>query len=730
MYLSDKPIELIGQDKLDRHNFAISLAKALCSLKESDTFTVGLMGEWGVGKTSLINMVEAEYKERDSEPKSIIVRFEPWHFSDTTQLVSQFLIHLANQFTIGNITNYKKISNALLNYSSAFELASLLPIPYIGVIANFGKFLFNALGKIMQRKAIEQEDILNQKQRVIKLLKKLKKRVLVIIDDIDRLSNDQIRQVFQLISAIAKFPNITYLIAFDKNVVIKALEKVQEGNGNDYLEKIIQMPIEVPKIKANKLEKILLQEFNNLRIEFPNVTFDEGHWRIVYERCLMHYVTSIRDINRLTNLIRFKLNSLSSDVNFADIIAISAIEIFQPSIYSWIKINKDILVNISAWPKEGDPSLEEKKKSCINQLSQLNGDGNGIRNNHINSTLRSIATLFPVFGHKLLNWGIAADYGSKSIKNNYICDKNKFDRYFELDINDIGIKGADIDNALNSYSIEQLIEMIQSANEKAHISDFLTETRARIYDLSSERAEIVTGALLRCISNINSSDTNSTSLDNLRKRALRLTYDLFDMINNDRRVNLINNSIDNMTINGIGGIAQLIDVIESTHGKAPYREMYINKIITIEELSNIEKRFKEKVSTILSKQSLFSTNDWYVVYKLLKLIDSKFATKILSKEFKCDLNIVKFISLNVIECYSNNLSYKINPIDIGGLSPEIVLKAIINSKEDKSFFTLSVDMQEKAVAAYIALSDEKKSEDSVSQKEVGMVISEWKMCDC
>ena len=81
--------------------------------------------------------------------------------------------------------------------------------------------------------------------------------VLVIIDDIDRLSSEQIRLNFQLVASVAKFPNTAYLLVFDKEVVVKSLEKVQEVDGEDYLEKVIQMPIQIPDIHKGNLHAVL-----------------------------------------------------------------------------------------------------------------------------------------------------------------------------------------------------------------------------------------------------------------------------------------------------------------------------------------------------------------------------------------------------------------------------------------------------------------------------------------
>ena len=129
MYYSDRPISQESEDLLERRYFANLLAKTLLNLNSQDTFTVGLYGKWGSGKTSIVNMAmqELEDLQCDKEDKMIILKFDPWHFTDTTQLINQFLIRLANEFLSEKDKQLNNIGELLTKYSSAFELAEYIP---------------------------------------------------------------------------------------------------------------------------------------------------------------------------------------------------------------------------------------------------------------------------------------------------------------------------------------------------------------------------------------------------------------------------------------------------------------------------------------------------------------------------------------------------------------------------------------------------------------------------
>ena len=69
--------------------------------------------------------------------------------------------------------------------------------------------------------------------QIIKKLKDEKIKIIVSIDDIDRLSDEEIVAVFQLVKSLADFPNTIYVLAFDYDVVVRALGKVQHGDGKE-----------------------------------------------------------------------------------------------------------------------------------------------------------------------------------------------------------------------------------------------------------------------------------------------------------------------------------------------------------------------------------------------------------------------------------------------------------------------------------------------------------------
>jgi len=95
VFAPDQPIKSCKEDILGRKSFAQSLGDAILNYKEKESIVVGLFGEWGSGKTSLINMALEHINDvsrgKTSDDKPIIIKFNPWNYSDQNQLIIQFL---------------------------------------------------------------------------------------------------------------------------------------------------------------------------------------------------------------------------------------------------------------------------------------------------------------------------------------------------------------------------------------------------------------------------------------------------------------------------------------------------------------------------------------------------------------------------------------------------------------------------------------------------------------
>lgn len=206
MFKNDKPIESDSEDLLSRTEFASTLASALISYKDNSPLTIGLYGPWGSGKTSLVNLIinkvngKAEVLTREEKP--VILRFDPWNFESTDQLIHQFFIRLADLLLSSADKELAKVGNLLRDYDDDFQF-----IPVIGKsIGHMPKFI----GTLLQKCTVHGVEINKQREQIIKKLKNQNHRNIITIDNIDRLTNDEIQLIFKLVSSVFNFPNIIF----------------------------------------------------------------------------------------------------------------------------------------------------------------------------------------------------------------------------------------------------------------------------------------------------------------------------------------------------------------------------------------------------------------------------------------------------------------------------------------------------------------------------------------
>ena len=140
----DLPITKNSEDILNRSTFANSLAKTLLQYSFSSSLTIGLYGEWGSGKTSLLNMVLETVESKDSN--TVILRFNPWLCSNSKQLITQFFKQLSAAIKLKKPKN-ETAWELIDQYADLFDAANM--IPGAGTI-------ISALGKTLAKEAKEK----------------------------------------------------------------------------------------------------------------------------------------------------------------------------------------------------------------------------------------------------------------------------------------------------------------------------------------------------------------------------------------------------------------------------------------------------------------------------------------------------------------------------------------------------------------------------------------------
>jgi hypothetical protein len=338
-YHNDQPIKG-GQndpDLLNRLVFSNHLAKLLLLEHNDDCLTVSLEGEWGYGKTSVINLVKGALNEKEKAP--IVIEYNPWLAGKPESLIQDFLLQFSSQLNINDSSEIAlKAAKELIAYSSLFSVAKLVPgaEPWASIVEKVFSRFGNATKKIAELKKL---DLLGKKKKVVEAIKKIETPIVVIIDDIDRLTPSETFQVLRLVKAVADFSGTSFLLAFDANYLASVLNKNDIDNSSEYINKIIQLRVPLPVISDRSMNQLANIEFENLSKKNLTELFESDKERLswIYHNYFKHLISNPRELKRCFNHLRFVLAQVEGEVCFTDLFALSIISTKANLVYEHIK---------------------------------------------------------------------------------------------------------------------------------------------------------------------------------------------------------------------------------------------------------------------------------------------------------------------------------------------------------------------------------------------------------
>ncbi|MBV2180851.1 MAG: AAA family ATPase [Castellaniella sp.] len=433
---SDRPSTDPAQDLFGHAPFAKTLAKAIREYRGSDGIVLALYGPWGSGKSTVLAYVQHELKIGPEEDRPVIVQFNPWWFSGQEHLAKAFLGQLQAVLP-AKYKGFEKIGNLLADFSGALGGAADLAgksfsVPFVGKFVEAG----------VKRLATKPKDVPALKIALSNLLLEQKKRVLIVIDDIDRLAPDEVRQLFTVIKALADFPYVTYLLAFDREVAATAISEQTGLPGERYLEKIIQVPFELPRPDRTTLRQALFKRLDAVMAPTPEGRFDSVHWSNIFHSGLDPLIIVPRDVVRLANALSVTYPAVVGEVNPVDFIAIEALRVFLPSVYDAIRTAPGEFTGYARL--DGYDANNVKQRAQAFHESWLRTVSEQLQA----STKNMVERLFPRLESVWGKMYYSADPVREWRRQLRICAPEVFPAYFKLSLSQDAVSRADIDALL------------------------------------------------------------------------------------------------------------------------------------------------------------------------------------------------------------------------------------------------------------------------------------------
>lgn len=249
-------------------------------------------------------------------------------------------------------------------------------------ISSLASTALSALAKSRELRAgMLSQTVEEIKEDLARELRRAKSPVIYIVDDIDRLTKDEIRTLFRLVKANADLPNFIFLLLFDRDIVEKCLTDDGAGDGKQFLEKIVQVGLDIPAIRKEDVRNYFTSECLSLGISptfTQNLRSELVH---LYDSDLTGYLRDIRDVNLLVSSLRFQrkifLKNNVLEVNLFDLIRLETLRVFEPTVYRQVKASKELLVRVpfhhfTRLPEEEKQSFRQRYNALFEKASSKN----------------------------------------------------------------------------------------------------------------------------------------------------------------------------------------------------------------------------------------------------------------------------------------------------------------------------------------------------------------------
>jgi DNA polymerase III delta prime subunit len=536
------------------------LAKDIINQKNSAALSLGLTGPWGNGKSSVLNFVKKELQKENANIKRqklknlfrshnkklkelLVLEFSPYRNHNENEVAQEFFLMLSN-----TISNYHgKLGSLLLAYAQ--KLTNLYNKK------DLAGFLAKPVSSLQGKSAEELYTTIDS------LLKDLGKKVVILVDDLDRLRTTEILEVLKLLRNTADFHNLIFVVAMDKEYVVRRLKDQGEISNARFIDKFFQLEFYLPEIRKENLQ----EEFKKLVDSYIDTS---SEFKMSIENALQHpnslfneYCTNYRDVKRLANQIRMDYPISGKEIILKDYINITCFKIWFPQILN--AIYRETIEIVKTDPSKGLFFLESTNadknkqqgetlffmnKREIKEIAQnytifkkyVDHSENWMNNLRIDEAYQPllIKSLAYLFGHENI---------VKSVDS--IRYRNIFELYMLQSLDDLPLTNEDFDRLIDSEPDDNTKKLL---NTKDTIALTLSINRFRYFDTEEEQKIIKAIKILCFILDINQKNRFTTE-NEVFKLCIRLSLKLFndqtEQHQEKRGRGLVSQTLDNQNIN-------------------------------------------------------------------------------------------------------------------------------------------------------------------------------------
>jgi predicted KAP-like P-loop ATPase len=635
-FSSERPIQTLAEDELGRTGFATAVAKVIGQWGGHDSLVLAIYGPWGSGKSSLKNMILEVMPSQNA--KTITLEFSPWEWEGQEKVFEGFFSELSSRLGSGDTSKRaaeaaKKIRVYSAMLSAAGYITRGMRIPLIVLLYSIGFVGFTPLftsnsrlilavrilsglavlaGTVLvwsggagdklaayyaAKSEAARKSVADAKRDLQISLKALEKNVLIVIDDVDRLTPEGIKMVFQLVKANADFPNLVYLLLFQRETVEKALARMSgagEVDGSQFLEKVVQVGFDIPRLSTRTLEESIESAVSRI-VQSPPAQkrFDPQRWGKLFVSAIKPYFRTLRDVKRFSNTLSFHFelyrNGDTFDANPIDLIALEILRQFEAPLYRELFTAQALLTGAPRSALGFNFSLEGKKPADI--LIEK-----AIRPREAREILSNV---FPPFAWALAEnqrSGVGSTPHAAAFRKDWLndlraCHPDVFERYFKFSLSTEDLSESEMSALLSVIADRNgLVGKLRELAEKKLLGAAVMRLGAQNPPISRQSAvPFVAGLLDTEIELLGQRSSRGVATVSIDFQAVLVIDSVLRQVAPDARAEILREAVAQTTALYLPMILcessdkQAVDPLVSEEDAKSLQELCIHKIRTVDQ---------------------------------------------------------------------------------------------------------------------------------------------------
>lgn len=426
-------------DDLDRSDYAKHVANLLDRVRnQSESAVLALIGDWGAGKSTVIELL----RSRLNEPWSVAT-FNPWTYPDTESLQRGFFSELAaalpKEDRPGNART--TIGTFARTISPVGKVGSLIGVDLETPLRALGDIIAGDTSASAAKKSAEDA------------LRRASIPVLMIVDDLDRLTPDELLEVLKLVRLVGRLPFVYYLLSYDERTLLDVLRRTpvtgdNEGRARAYMEKIVQVRLDLPALRSDQRMRLLDEGLQQIGVGVDPALSSDDQQRLgeIYGSVLDRRLTTPRAINRFLGQVQAFYSSLHGEVDFVDFFIATWLRTQEPGVYKLLHTERAELLGLglsSHLGERGAAAQKARRELWEQRLHEAH-----VRPEHLDGVVRALSALFPEIAAAFTS---SQHFTRRAARRTpkAISDLDYFDRYVSFGVPPDDVADAEVKQAVN-----------------------------------------------------------------------------------------------------------------------------------------------------------------------------------------------------------------------------------------------------------------------------------------